>query len=86
MVVNSAVNAYYCLRIMVTMYFPHRLQGVQFAIPRQVGTGMAGVIALAVGVFPVFLGLTDRRGWHPCQTRRLVNQSRGQAVVRTARL
>lgn len=57
MVVNSAVSAYYYLRIVVTMYFQQRPQEVhapQSSPAMQVGMVLAGVMVLAIGVFPAF--------------------------------
>lgn len=56
-VVNSAVSAYYYLRIVVTMYFQQRPQEVhapQSSPAMQVGMVLAGVMVLAIGVFPAF--------------------------------
>ncbi|MDE0672079.1 MAG: NADH-quinone oxidoreductase subunit N [Caldilineaceae bacterium SB0662_bin_9] len=56
-VVNSAVSAYYYLRIVVTMYFQQRPQEVhapQSSPAMQVGMVFAGVMVLAIGVFPAF--------------------------------
>ena len=57
MVVNSAVSAYYYLRIVVTMYFQQRPQEVhasQSSPAMQVGMVLAGVMVLAIGIFPAF--------------------------------
>lgn len=57
LVVNSAVSAYYYLRIVVTMYFQQRPQEVhapQSSPAMQVGMVLAGVMVLAIGVFPAF--------------------------------
>ena len=57
MVVNSAVGAYYYLRIVVTMYFQQRPQEVhapQSSPAMQVGMVLAGAMVLAIGVFPAF--------------------------------
>ena len=56
-VVNSAISAYYYLRIVVTMYFQQRPQEVhapQSSPAMQVGMVLAGVMVLAIGVFPAF--------------------------------
>lgn len=56
-VVNSAVSAYYYLRIVVTMYFQQRPQEVhapQSSPAMRVGMVFAGVMVLAIGVFPAF--------------------------------
>ncbi len=56
-VVNSAVSAYYYLRIVVTMYFQQRPQEVhapQSSPAMQVGMVLAGVMVLAIGIFPAF--------------------------------
>ncbi|MCE2466801.1 MAG: NADH-quinone oxidoreductase subunit N [Caldilineaceae bacterium] len=56
-VVNSAVSAYYYLRIVVTMYFQQRPQKVhapQSSPAMQVGMVLAGVMVLAIGIFPAF--------------------------------
>jgi NADH-quinone oxidoreductase subunit N len=57
MVVNSAISAYYYLRIVVTMYFQQRPQEVhapQSSPAMQVGMVLAGVMVLAIGIFPAF--------------------------------
>lgn len=56
-VVNSAVSAYYYLRIVVAMYFQQRPQEIhdpQISPAMQVGMGLAGVMVLAIGIFPAF--------------------------------
>ena len=57
MVINSAVSAYYYLRIVVTMYFQQRPQEVhasQSSPAMQVGMVLAGAMVLAIGIFPAF--------------------------------
>jgi len=64
-VVNNAVSAYY-LRIVVTMYFQQRPQEVhapQSSPAMQVGMVLAGIMVLAIGVFPAFfMGLSTVPG------------------------
>lgn len=57
MVINSAVSAYYYLRIVVTMYFQQRPQEVhapQSSPAMQVGMVLAGAMVLVIGIFPAF--------------------------------
>ncbi len=56
-VVNSAVSAYYYLRIVVTMYFqqrPREVHAPQSSPAMRVGMVLAGVMVLVIGVFPAF--------------------------------
>ena len=66
MVINSAVGAYYYLRIVVTMYFQQRPQEVhasQSSPAMQVGMVLAGAMVLAIGIFPAFfMGLLTGPG------------------------
>ena len=66
MVINSAISAYYYLRIVVTMYFqqrPKQVHAPQSSLAMQVGVVFAGAMVLAIGVFPgFFLGLLSVPG------------------------